>query len=610
MEKNKESNSNYTVLQNVRFLHRYVFKDKVRSYFLLAIVVMVLNIIITIMPAILPAYIVHLLSQNTKIVDMILSVVLFLMLHQVLTIMTKRLEANILNFIDMERLVKGMEYYEIMMDTAYVNVESPKRTQAFYDGLDTFYDDYHIGLTHLITDARLLIQSIVGVIVYTYIFTRVSVAMAVILIGISILQIVANRRHEIWMSKNLENWKPIEAKLQYLHREASAIKNGKDIRLFHLENWFEKKMFALLSQRENWLKKQMYSEYRVKLIKRVLALVKCLIAYLFTLNSLQNGLATTDFILVISMISGLDKWVTDIFDEYNFLTINNITINRCREVLDYEKNEKKQESKRATKEVLSFHELKFENVSFRYESSDKDIISDLNMVIKKGEKIAVVGNNGAGKSTLIKLMCKLYVPTKGTIYLNGKDLATYANHEIWNMYALMFQKNTTFAFNVAENIAGKTMNKVAIESVEKNLRKSNILKRITEHPEGLHAPMTKEFRKDGIVLSGGETQKFMFARMLYSEGEIAILDEPTAALDAVAEAKFYENFHTVLKDKTCVFISHRLSSTKFCDRILLFENGEIIEEGTHDMLMREKAKYYKLYNMQASYYVEGEKNNG
>lgn len=595
----------YKVLENIKFLHSYIFCDKKHHYMVLSLVVIVMNIIVALMPALLPAFVINLLINKTWIYKMIFYVSTYIIIMQGFTILNKRIEANILNRIDMKRLEKCTDYYEIMMTTAFENVESPSRIQAFIEGLDTFYDDYHVGLTHLIVDFRVLVQSFVGLIVYCLLIARISPLITLFIVLVSSIHVLANSKHKKWIKDNIKTWKVLDVKLKYINRESTDLKNGKDARSFSIEKWFNRKMDVLILERKKWFQREAKSEFKVKLTKRVLTFIKYGVAYIFVMNKVKNGLQPTAFILMIGLILGIDQWVTQIFDHYVFLTINNVTVNKFRRVMDYENREiESSKSESLHKEICDIDEIRFENVYYAFDNSDAYVISDLNLSIRKGEKIALVGKNGAGKSTLVKLLCGLYRPTKGSIYINGIDTSTLSQTEIMDLFSVMFQNNSTFAFSVAENVSCKTYSEMDLDKVESSLKDSQIYKRIMKHPQGLNAQMTKEFSKDGIVLSGGEHQKLMFARMLYDDGQVAILDEPTAAMDAIAESEFYRSFNGLLIEKACLFISHRLSSTKFCDRIIFMDKGKIIEEGSHEDLLRKPSAYSELYTLQASYYLE------
>lgn len=224
--------------------------------------------------------------------------------------------------------------------------------------------------------------------------------------------------------------------------------------------------------------------------------------------------------------------------------------------------------------------------------------------LQAGEKLAVVGLNGAGKSTFVKLLCRLYEPSEGNIYLNGKNIAEYALGDYWELIAPVFQEDESFAFSVAQNVAMQDRKLRDEGRVDAALAEADLLEKVRELPKGADTYLYKNLEDDGVDFSGGQKQKLMLARALYKAAPIIVLDEPTAALDAIAEAKSYENFNAMAGGRTCVYISHRLSSTKFCDAIAMFENGRLVEYGNHDSLMEKQGKYAELFRVQAQYYKE------
>ena len=250
-------------------------------------------------------------------------------------------------------------------------------------------------------------------------------------------------------------------------------------------------------------------------------------------------------------------------------------------------------------------EIRFDHVTFRYPNTDKDIFKDFSFTIKKGERLAIVGVNGAGKTTLVKLMCGLYHPTEGHIYINDVDIREYDKNTLYNIYGTVFQDFSILAFNVKENVAATSENidedrvKLALESV-------GLGKKLEDLPKGLDTMMLKVVDEEGTDFSGGERQKLAIARALYKDAPMVIMDEPTAALDALAEADIYQNFSQLVEGKTAVYISHRLASTKFCDKIALFDGEGLREYGTHDELMEMKGMYYDMFVVQGKYYQEEE----
>ena len=231
------------------------------------------------------------------------------------------------------------------------------------------------------------------------------------------------------------------------------------------------------------------------------------------------------------------------------------------------------------------------------------MLNEISFSLKSGEHKALVGLNGAGKSTLVKLISGLYLPTKGTVYVNGIDTRELDREVYYRHESAVFQDTFTLAYSVAENVA--LNEQWDEEKVWECLEKAGLSQKVTALPQGLSTNLGKELSQDGVRLSGGETQKLLLARALYRDPSIILLDEPTAALDALAESEIYEIYNRTLADITALFISHRLASTRFCEEILLLSDGRIAECGSHEELMEQKGKYYELFLVQSKYYGEG-----
>ena len=249
------------------------------------------------------------------------------------------------------------------------------------------------------------------------------------------------------------------------------------------------------------------------------------------------------------------------------------------------------------------YEVEFRDVSFKYPGSDIWALRHVNMKFKVGSRLAVVGMNGSGKTTFIKLLCRLYDPTEGQILLNGIDIRKYKYDDYMNVFSVVFQDFQLVALPLGQNVAASA--EYDRGKAEECLRMAGFDDRLDTMPNGLDTYLYKELDKNGVSISGGEAQKIAIARALYKDAPFIILDEPTAALDPIAEAEIYSKFNDIAGDKTAIYISHRLSSCKFCDEIAVFHEGAVIQQGTHaELVADENGKYYELWNAQAQYYTE------
>ncbi|MGN0142097.1 MAG: ABC transporter ATP-binding protein [Roseburia sp.] len=253
--------------------------------------------------------------------------------------------------------------------------------------------------------------------------------------------------------------------------------------------------------------------------------------------------------------------------------------------------------------------IEFRNVTFAYPKAEKPVLKDISFTVKRGEKISIVGLNGAGKSTLVKLICRMYKADSGTILVNGKNIYEYDYLSYMKSIAAVFQDYRLFNFTIAENISCQE-NNADEKKINRLIDEVGLRRKIESLKEGIHSRFGKEYDEDGIEMSGGEGQKVAIARALYKDSSLVILDEPASALDPIAEAEIYEKFNSLVEDRTAIYISHRMSSSVFCDRILIIDDGTVADFDTHENLMKKKdSLYYKLFHSQAeNYRLDGQKN--
>ena len=249
------------------------------------------------------------------------------------------------------------------------------------------------------------------------------------------------------------------------------------------------------------------------------------------------------------------------------------------------------------------YEIEFKNVSFKYPGSENYALKNFNLKFNIGQRMAVVGMNGSGKTTMIKLLCRLYDPTEGEITLNGFNIKNYNYDEYMSIFSVVFQDFKLFSFTLGQNVAASV--DVDEQKAEECLSTAGLAERLRNMAKGMETPLYKDFEEDGVEISGGEAQKIALARALYKDAPFIVLDEPTAALDPVAEFEIYSKFNEIVGGKTAIYISHRLSSCRFCDDIAVFHEGELIQRGSHDTLIADGGgKYHELWIAQAQYYQE------
>ncbi len=378
---------------------------------------------------------------------------------------------------------------------------------------------------------------------------------------------------------------------------------GKDIRIYNLKNILINKFKKFRGERIDISRDLRRKEVKVKLIDVGLILIREAVVYGYLIyRVLFSTMSIGDFTMYFATISGFGEWMKGILEDFANIKAQNMYLDDMREFLE-DKDEEVTENPIDIPEDTSY-EIEFKNVSFKYPKTERYIYKNLSLKIKKGQRLAIVGINGAGKTTFIKLLCRLYEPTSGEILLNGVNINKFSKEEYFKIFSIVFQDIKTFAFSIAENVSLKHEHDTDKDRVLECIEKAGVGDKIKSLHKGIDTSLLKILDEDGIELSGGENQKLALARALYKNGKIVILDEPTSALDAVAEYNIYKGFDKLIGEKTAIYISHRLASTKFCDVIAFFEGGEVVEYGTHNELLSKNGKYKDMFNTQAQYYKE------
>lgn len=318
------------------------------------------------------------------------------------------------------------------------------------------------------------------------------------------------------------------------------------------------------------------------------------------------GVMTT----ILNASNGLNDSLANLVRLSGMMQMNGSFINNYRTFVEYEpKIRENDEGLKVSNEAG--HDLELKNVSFSYKGSDKKVLEDINIRIPAGQKIALVGHNGAGKSTLVKLMMRLYDPTEGVITLDDKDIKEYQLKSYRSAFGTVFQDFKMFAATVTENVLlHPVKDKEEEERARKALEASGVWKRFAPMPKGMDTMLTREFEDDGTQLSGGEAQKLAVARVFAGDSSIAVLDEPSSALDPISEYEIFENMMKACEGKTVIFVSHRLSSATLADKVYLLERGRVIEEGSHHELMQLNEKYAQMFRMQAENYRKSAERQG
>lgn len=433
------------------------------------------------------------------------------------------------------------------------------------------------------------------------------VILAGILSPIILVALIFHVAVTMWASRQNHNYRyarkeeqaKASRKISYYYKTTHDFSYGKDIRIYNFRDRIMKNYQEEILALTSIVKKFANREYLLGFAGLFTLTVTNILMYGILIYRAYYGMPVSSFTMYVSLITTLMNAMLTFGEDITFIMNEGQYVGDFYRLMD-EQLEKEAEGAPMPKETL---EIVFDHVSFRYPHTDKDIFKDLNFTIHKGERLAIVGINGAGKSTLVKLMTGLFEPTEGHIYINGVDINKYNKKELYKLYSAVFQDVNILAFPIRENVACQAV-EVDEKKVKEALDNVGLLKKVEGFEKGLDQMMLKVIDEDGTDFSGGERQKLSIARGLYKDAPMVIMDEPTAALDALAEAEIYESFSNMVEGKTAVYISHRLASTKFCDKIALFDRDGLKEYGSHEELMQLHGSYYEMFTVQGKYYQE------
>lgn len=410
------------------------------------------------------------------------------------------------------------------------------------------------------------------------------------------------RAYRSWEYSQREYVTDLDRKIWYVQEKTDDFAAAKDIRIYGMAGWFREVFTDLSRRRSSWEKQAVRRRFLSRIADLFVILLRDGAAYILLIQMTLEGSITVDrFLLYFSAISMFASFIGNIMNEWNGIRSTSLDICDYRRYMDLPEQDGSGEES-IEKHLAAAPEIAFEHVSFRYEGAGSDTLHDISFRIRPGEKIALVGLNGAGKTTLVKLLCGLYRPTEGNIRINGISYRSFYRKDYYRLFSAVFQDVQTGFFSLAETVSGQTAENTDILRAEQCMRRAGLGEKLDSLPQGSRSRLDKQLHADGTELSGGELQKLMLARALYKDAPVLVLDEPTAALDPIAENRIYLQYRDMTRDKTSLFISHRLASTQFCDRILFLKDGAVTEEGTHQELLSLGGEYAELYEIQSCWY--------
>ena len=491
--------------------------------------------------------------------------------------------------------------------TSYPNTKDPAVLRLQNEALNNC-DSNDEPSEHVWRTLTGLMINLFGFMVYLLLLTDMNLLLMGVVILTTVVGFFISRHINEWGYRHREERARYDKEMGYFVTKTESVKLAKDIRIFGLAPWLNavyassRRAFeAFIDRRE-----RVYAWNCV--VDVVLQIARNGIAYGYLIHrALTEGMAASEFLLYFTAFTGFSNWVTGLLSEFSTLHKECLGLSVIQEYIHLPEQFRFEGGVAIPN--ADAYELKLENVTFRYPGTDKEIISNMSLTLHPGEKIALIGLNGAGKTTFVKLLCGFYDPDEGRVLLNGIDIREFNRQEYYDLFSAVFQEMSMLDLTVSEHVAQTAAN-IDMDKVADCLEKAGLTAKVESLPQGLQTHVGKIAFLEGVEFSGGEMQRLMLARALYKDGPVLVLDEPTAALDPIAENDIYMKYNEMTKGKTSLFISHRLASTRFCDRILFLQDGVISEEGTHEQLLSLGGEYAKLFHVQARYYQEGGEYHG
>lgn len=467
------------------------------------------------------------------------------------------------------------------------------------------------GMMHIILNFS---GSLGAVIAGLSIISTINFKIVILMIAIALANFFISNLANKWCKKHVwDELAPWWRKRWYMDIALGDFSYAKDIRMFGLKNYLTHKFQEINKIRFNYQKKNNRVWLLVSIASSFFWVISQVLIYIYLIRCIfAKTITIGNFTLYLSATATFFECVMSLLNSITNFLNNSRYVDDFRsfyEMPELRQNLPDQKTNLPKLQPQSHYEFEFQNVSFKYPRAERFALQNVSIKIKAGERLAVVGLNGAGKSTFIKLLLRLYQPTEGKILLNGTDIQTYDLNSYFKIFAPVFQEVNLFAMSFAENVSMKSLENTDKDLAHQSVLQSELEEKLDSLEKGLDTQLLKVIYDDGIDLSGGQKQKLALARALYKNSPVVVLDEPTAALDAIAESKLYSDFDKLIGGKTSIYISHRLSSTQFCNNVAMFKDGKLIEYGTHESLLKQNGEYANMFKIQAQYYVDAGETN-
>lgn len=447
-----------------------------------------------------------------------------------------------------------------------------------------------------------LLKNIAGFVIYVLLLTNVEPFLLFIMLLTTIPGYFVNKYIGEWGWRHRDEKNDIDRALNCVVSEGGEPGAAKDIRIFGMRTWLDSMYVSAMRALQAFHTRAESVYLWSNIVDLVLTFLRNGIAYFYLIRTVLNGgMAASEFLLYFSAVGGFAGWVWGILSDFAGLHNKSLDLSNALEYIRYPEPYKFEDGKPVPCENNRPAEIRLENVSFSYPGADGFALKDINLTLHPGERLAVVGLNGAGKTTLVKLISGLYDPTKGRVTWDGIDIRMLNRRDYYTKFSAIFQDLTVIPGSLAVNVAASET-EIDMDKVRRCVLQADLTEKFESLPDGYETPLNRTIYENAVELSGGECQRLILARALYKDAPVLLLDEPTSALDPIAESQIYQKYNEMTDGKSAVYISHRLASTRFCDRIILIENNTITEEGTHAELLAKNGRYAELFEVQSRYY--------
>lgn len=447
----------------------------------------------------------------------------------------------------------------------------------------------------------LFLTSFFGIIFFAVDIAKIDAFLLILIIVTGCINFLYGIYANKYQSENMELRSEDAKKSDYITASSQKYEFLKDIKIYKMEKWLTESFEVYRKKWSKYILKSENVKFGAVFINALMVFIRDIFIYIYLINELLNKqIKVSYFVFMIGLVMAFSNWFNDIITQFNDMILTSVQINHIRDFIDIEEENA---GIRNLLEIEDKPEIQFKSISYKYPQSERWIFRNFNLKISGGEKLALVGVNGSGKTTLMLLLMGFLEPNEGKIFINGHDSKEFNKSDYYQLFSPVFQDINIFPESIYSNIAGSL--EYDKKKADNAILESGMSKFVNSLPHKEETFLVKTSREGAIDLSGGQNQSMLLARALYKNAKINILDEPTAALDAIAESKVYKKYNKMSENKTSIFISHRLASTKFCNRIILMEDGKILEEGTHTELLNKSGRYKEMFDVQSRYYKDG-----